>query len=69
MSSKRNLRRQSCEGKIRFTFKQDAIAAACSYRHAYGGDVQPYKCSFGNHYHIGHTPSRIKRIIRQRRGV
>lgn len=54
MASKRRIRRKSCGDKVRYT-KETAIPAArvlsAKKREAY----HPYKCDFGNHWHVAHT--------------
>jgi len=61
MSSKRRVRRKACTGKIRHATFADAIAAARSLYRASGQYLTPYRCRFGQHYHIGHMPARMRR--------
>lgn len=59
MSSKRRLRRKSCEGKVRHVDPNAAQAAARSLVRAgksRGGIIRVYCCSFCNGYHLGHAP-------------
>lgn len=63
MSSKRALRRKSCEGKVQHETKDAAWAAS---RKTSGGGVYPYRCSFGPHWHVGH-PRHISKIAAQKR--
>jgi hypothetical protein len=56
MSSKRALRRRSCEGKQKHSRLSDAVAhlrslAASGYS---VGEVHPYRCAFCRSWHVGH---------------
>ena len=51
MSSKRNIRRRQCTGKVKFDCVQEAWNQA-HYRKLTGVNV--YKCRFCSGYHIGH---------------
>ena len=67
MSSKRRLRRQSCEGKDRYPNMDVAsryAKIACKRAH---GWIVPYHCRFCGGYHIGHATPAAKRSIRARR--
>jgi hypothetical protein len=57
MSSRRALRRKSCEGKIRHS----TIGAAWIAAGKTGGKVRPYRCKFCGDYHCGHEPGKQKR--------
>lgn len=65
MSSKRRLRRRSCEGKIRHTSKENARAAIRSMSHnkIYGGQW-PYKCQFCKGWHVGRPDKKRKKGMR-----
>jgi len=67
MSSKRNLRRKSCEGKDRYPSMDIAsryAKEACKRTHSW---IVPYHCQFCGSYHIGHATPEAKRSIRERR--
>ncbi len=53
MSSKRALRRRSCEGKTRYPSVEVARAAAKSVKRR-GHIVTPYRCPFCGGIHLGH---------------
>lgn len=57
MSSKRRLRRKSCEGKIRHVDAGAAQAAltALVRNKGWQGPMNPYKCRFCGGWHIGHS--------------
>ena len=58
MSSKRRIRRRSCEGKHRYTTAKDARAAISGLHRRKGdqGYMQAYHCSFCGGFHFGHPP-------------
>lgn len=60
MSSKRRIRRRSCEGKHRYTSAKAARAAISGLHHRKGdqGYMQAYHCSFCGGFHFGHPPKR-----------
>jgi hypothetical protein len=64
MASKRNIRNRSCVGKRRYTEQHEAHQAVFYHRKK-GNFMRVYKCKFCMGYHIGHTPNRIKKKIRQ----
>jgi hypothetical protein len=66
MASKRRIRRKSCTGKIRHASKEEARIAAQKLR-AKGEIVGVYLCRFCNGWHVGHTPRKIRRIMRARK--
>lgn len=61
MSSKRRLRRKACSSKISYQELAWAATAAKRRSKATGTSIGFYKCPFSSHYHIGHTPSHVKR--------
>lgn len=68
MSSKRRLRRRSCEGKVRHVSQKAALVqVGIIARH--GGRVVPYHCPFCGGWHVGHPNARIKRAIRDWKGL
>jgi hypothetical protein len=60
MASKRRLKRKSCKGKIAYSDKTKAIAAARSLFKKTGEYVQAYKCRYSDHWHCGHWRSGSK---------
>ncbi len=54
MSSKRGIRRRSCEGKVRYETADEA------WRMAHHGTTV-YQCGFCKAYHLGHRGSRKPR--------
>jgi hypothetical protein len=64
MSSKRRLRRKSCEGKRRYPTIAEAQAYAQYVRRKKGQIVQAYYCRFCSGIHIGHPPAVIQEYLR-----
>ena len=58
MSSKRRKRRHECERKNKYSTVAAANSAAWKSRCISGDDIWPYKCSHGDHWHIGHKTAR-----------
>ena len=60
MSSKRRIRRQSCEGKRRYASAKEARSAISCLHHRKGhqGYMQAYHCNFCGAFHFGHPPKR-----------
>jgi len=67
MSSKRHIRRKSCEGKRQFSDHASAFAAASSYWHTFNQPMNAYRCRFCNHFHIGHPSREVRQAMRARR--
>lgn len=67
MSSKRHQRRKSCEGKIQYATLGEALQAKRRIARLFNDFMQAYKCEFGNHFHQGHAPHKLKMVARQRR--
>jgi hypothetical protein len=63
MASKRQERRKSCEGKIKFNSQKDAESASVSYGKTYHVWMTAYHCKFCRKFHIGHPPRRVKQAI------
>lgn len=62
MSSKRRLRRRTCERKVRHASEQDGLAALRSLRRSGDNDVMNvYHCRFCGGWHTGHTPGQHQR--------
>jgi len=54
MSSKRHLRRRSCQGKIRHASQFAALLHIRSFGARLDREVEPYACHFCHGWHIGH---------------
>jgi hypothetical protein len=61
MASQRRLRRKQCADKIKHSTEADAAFAAFLLRREKGALLQPYKCRFCHHWHLGHTRSQRRR--------
>ncbi len=70
MASKRKLRRQSCEGKIRYVSAHDGMGVIASMRR--NGQIHTpmdvYRCTFCKGFHIGHRRGTKARAIRMMGG-
>jgi len=67
MTSKRRIRRNSCEGKRRYASQSQAVAAMIAFRKTHpDSQFATYKCSFGSHGHFGHVATRIQRPKRKK---
>jgi len=66
MASKRRIRRNMCQGKVRHASEGAAWAAvrktACA-----GPTLHPYLCPHCRRYHVGHR--RLDRVVKTRRGT
>ena len=68
MSSKRRLRRRSCEGKKAYPTREDAIHNAGSLRWwNSGGTWSAYRCRFCGQWHVGRMPAGDVKAMWQRR--
>jgi len=58
MSSKRRIRQRQCKNKKAYLTEADAQAAIrlMEIRKVAQNDLHPYRCQFGNHYHVGREP-------------
>lgn len=67
MASKRNLRRRSCEGKIKFDSANDAF----NFMKKKGpmGRLSVYKCHLCHKYHFGHRPGKGIHAMIEARGA
>ncbi|MDE2098127.1 MAG: hypothetical protein KGL39_12810 [Patescibacteria group bacterium] len=62
MTSKRRLRRESCQGKARHKTPEAAWLQAYNSRDVRDRHrLQPYRCGFCGCWHIGHAPTRVLR--------
>lgn len=65
MSSKRRIRRKSCQSKKRYSTMDEAYSAlrqAIKREETFKGAMNVYPCKFCGGYHIGH----ISKIIKER---
>jgi len=62
MSSKRRLRRKSCEGKSRYN-KKDADIVAWKDRNRTGHWIRSYKCNFCKGWHVGHPTRQVRQAV------
>lgn len=53
-------RERACEGKVRYSTKKRAAAAAKRVSKMGEEGMNYYKCSYCKEYHIGHMPARLK---------
>lgn len=60
MSSKRRIRRKSCEGKQRHNSKTEAVAHIINERRNGNTGLCAYKCRFCGGWHVGHKPKKVK---------
>lgn len=67
MSSKRRLRRVSCTKKKPYTQEQ-ADSKAYMLREL-GIEIYAYPCNFSGHWHVGHRPNKLTRIIDEQQGL
>lgn len=61
MSSKRAIRRNSCDGKTRFGSFNEAAGALRALVRKIGNEgwpLQAYRCNFCNGFHFGHVPAK-----------
>ena len=55
MASKRNIRRKSCEGKIRYISVEAALHQILFlHKKSYTGRLNAYHCKFCSGVHVGH---------------
>ena len=66
MSSRRAERRRACESKTAYN-TPDAASANVNRLRRSGERVHVYKCEFGNHFHVGHLPWRMRQAIAAKR--
>jgi hypothetical protein len=51
---------KSCAGKKQFTVEAEAQRKAAKSATITGEKFSAYKCCFGEHFHIGHTPDSVE---------
>lgn len=66
MSSKRRVRREMHDGKMRYN-REEAIGVSRHLSAKYNTRMSAYQCEFYGGWHVGHTPSKVKRVMAQRR--
>ena len=66
MSSKRRLRRRSCESKKRYADAGIADREAQFMSSKFGASWRAYKCQFCNGYHVGRPNHNQKQSMRAR---
>jgi hypothetical protein len=64
MSSKRHLRRRSCESKRAYPTQQ---AAWGGLKRTAGSGLLLYRCRWCGQYHVGHPPARVRQAIAAKR--
>jgi hypothetical protein len=69
MASKRHLRRKQCEGKRAFALEADARAHAIHRSRVSRSYIVAYHCRFCHLWHVGHPNGKVRRILRELRGV
>jgi hypothetical protein len=69
MSSKRQLRRKQCEGKIKYPNLPEAERAARAMSKAVKQGLSAYKCKFCGMFHMGHTPAKVRQAMRRRQAA
>jgi hypothetical protein len=67
VASKRRERRRSCESKIRYETLESALAARWGTNRRLNERLGAYRCAFGDHFHLGHNPARVRQAIADRR--
>lgn len=70
MSSKRRIRRRSCEGKVNYPDKATAIHNAGILRKTHqGGTWRAYRCEFCGGWHVGRPSRRDNQALAARRAA
>lgn len=67
MSSKRRIRRKSCEGKKRYDNEAEARKQCNWFWYERDARLNVYKCKFCGGFHIGHPDRKTKRAIAAKR--
>jgi len=62
MSSKRHIRKKSCDGKRRHDSRSEAIDHKMQMVKGGGsvGELWVYQCQFCGKWHVGHPPAKLK---------
>jgi hypothetical protein len=66
MASKRAKRRKDCGGKVQYSSQTRAVGALIVINKREASGMHSYKCPFGNHWHLGHAPKRVRQAIRDK---
>jgi hypothetical protein len=66
MASKRRVRANACEGKVRHDSLEEAKYACYLAKRRFGDWLICYKCKFCHRWHIGHPPKKVKHAINRR---
>jgi hypothetical protein len=72
MSSKRAVRRRSCDGKTKFTSFSEAAGALRAFvrgASTEGWPMSAYRCRFCNGFHFGHVPVKALAARRYQKGA
>jgi hypothetical protein len=70
MSSKRHQRRRSCESKVAYASREEALRAASLLRKSHGGGSwSAYVCPFCGRWHVGRQDARKRRAMADRRAA
>lgn len=67
MASRRRLRRNSCTKKK--PYNQESAEVRASVLRKQGIEVHAYMCNFSSHWHVGHRPAKLTRMIEARQGL
>jgi hypothetical protein len=69
MSSKRHQRRKACGHKQPHPDQAGAVQQLISLKHNKGDyGLVTYKCPFGNHWHVGHPPRKVRQALAAKAG-
>ena len=63
MSSKRHQRRKACGDKEHHADQAGAVRHLIPLKHKGDFGLITYKCPFGNHWHVGHPPRRVRQAL------
>lgn len=63
MSSKRHMRRKACGDKQPHQDQSSAVRHLISLKYKGEFGMVTYKCPFGNHWHVGHPPRRVRQAL------
>jgi hypothetical protein len=63
MSSKRHQRRKACGHKHPHADQAAAVTHLISLKHKGDFGLITYKCPFGNHWHVGHPPRKVRQAL------
>jgi hypothetical protein len=71
VASKRGRRRRECQRKLPYEAEWRALAARARLmkRNPTLAELQPYRCTFGDHWHLGRRPYRVRQAIAAKRAA